>query len=387
MTEQLSKKPTLRQIAILLDGLDRPTVDRVLELLGDDDQLRVRDAMVELDSVSDQEQLEVLAAMRENLILAGLVSGSSVRSQTSTGSEDAPLAGDFDSVLEVPIGEIGEACDFPILSESGADKVGDCPPSMSPLAASLSGVLQDASIDSLVKILRDEHPQLLAVVMATLPPARAATFLRRFRSSTQTEILRRVVEIEDADPVILEAMQEELVSQLTQESEEQAKAGLHVVHSIISATPTKERTELLTKLADTDRELAKSLSPRDEEEDAKNGGLGGATPASRIVQPPVSVLFDRFVDLDRHALIEVFMRLPTEVAALALAGASQPCLADVLGRLPGDLAQELRDGIRDMGPIRLSDIQSAQNAAVNISREVLEPLRVSESDGSLKLSA
>ena len=61
--------------------------------------------------------------------------------------------------------------------------------------------------------------------------------------------------------------------------------------------------------------------------------------------------------------------------------------ADVLGRLPGDLAQELRAGIQGIGPLRLSDIQKAQTAAVETSRRVLDQSRIRRGEQPLKLSA
>ena len=383
MISQSTGLPTLREMAIFLDCLDRKTADDLLESLPDLYELQLRDAMVELEAVSTLERETVSASVRKKFVSAGLLPGTvdesiqdALEPTTMPPTPAAPPPSQIESK---------DICEFPILSKSGSDKLAEELPAVSPLAASLSSALDDASIDSLVKILRDEHPQTLAVVMATLPPVRAASFLRRFRSSKQAEILRRVAEIEEADPMILEEMQQELIHQLTRESDEPVKAGLHMVHSIISATPTKERAELLTKLADSDHELARSLSPRESQESTVAVSRESSC-SPRSAQPPVSVLFDRFVDLDRLNLIEVFSRLPTDVAALALAGASQPCLADVLERLPSDLSQELREGIREIGPLRLSDIQSAQQAAVSTSREVLAETQQGFAR-SLKLSA
>ena len=379
--EQLS----LRQMAIFIDGLDRGTADQLLSALAEADELRLRDAIVQLDSVSGNERELASQSLRVHFAEAGLLPGVDNLVHDTNEYIDAGLLPVDIEDANTPFNFPFDISDFPILSESGTDKHGQPLVATSPLDESLSIALEDASVDSLVKVLRDEHPQLLAVVMTTLPPARAASFLSRFRASTQTEILRRVAEIEQADPAILQEMKKELISQLTEEPAPAVRSGLHLVHSIISATPARERTELLTQLADSDHELATSLSPGDYDREYGTNGTAGDQKSSE--GPPASVLFDRFVDLDRYALIEVFTQLPTNVAALALAGASQPCLADVLGRLPGDLAQELRAGIREIGPVRLRDIQSAQTAAVETSRRVLDQSRIRRGEQTLKLSA
>ncbi len=390
---------SLRQMAIFIDGLDCDTADQLLESMGGEYELQLRDAIVQLDAVSADERELASQSLFDCFASSGLLPGADGGSgglandgencleENCSDDLEAELCSaeveQEDSLIDLP----PDLCDFPILSKPGTNKQGESLLALSPLDESLSVALEDASVDSLVKVLRDEHPQLLAVVMTTLPPARAASFLSRFRASTQTEILRRVAEIEQADAAILEEMKKELIEQLIVEPEPTGKAGLHLVHSIISATPAKERSELLTQLADSDHELATSLSPRDDDDFGTSCRVSGVGSLKKSNSPPASVLFDRFVDLDRYALIEVFTQLPTDVAALALAGASQPCLADVLGRLPGDLAQELRAGIQGIGPLRLSDIQKAQTAAVETSRRVLDQSRIRRGEQPLKLSA
>ena len=180
-------------------------------------------------------------------------------------------------------------------------------------------------------------------------------------------------------------MQQELTEQLSSETygmrDVGTNRGLQLAHSIISATPAKERAVIISKLENTDLRLARSLTAETSQADADS-----VETAPEHTQP-LSVSFDRFVDLDRYSLIEVFTRLPVDVAVLALAGASQPCMADVLNRLPGDLSATLRNGLRNLGALRLSDIQSAQRAAVELSHQVFLQTSAGKSEQTLKLSA
>ena len=93
------------------------------------------------------------------------------------------------------------------------------------------------------------------------------------------------------------------------------------------------------------------------------------------------------MDLDRPALIDVFSQLPSDVSALALAGASQPCLADILHRLPAELSCQLQAQLERLGPLRLRDIHIAQQAAVNLGLRANAAASATQPTTHLKLMA
>ena len=220
----------------------------------------------------------------------------------------------------------------------------------------------------------------MALVVAALSPTRAAEFLTHWSPDRQTEILRRVAELSDADESFVSEMQDELVMQLSRDAEVRgASTGWQYVRSILSAAPRSERDRLLDRLAESDGNAARAL--------ASASGQNPQTTAAPVDANEIAVAFDRFVDLDQRTLVKVFVQLPIDVSALALAGASQPCLADILSRLPPEMSRQLEQRLGRMGPLRLSDIQRAQQAAVDLGRRAVAAATAAAAPTHLKLMA
>ena len=136
--------------------------------------------------------------------------------------------------------------------------------------------------------------------------------------------------------------------------------------------------------ADADRELFRQVAVAADRVDP----VSGAMDSDNFDPHLAAVAFDRFVDLSDSGLVRVFNELDPDVGVLALAGASQPCLSDVLERLPADVSHDLRSRMEHLGPLRLGDIQRAQLMAVAASHHLLSSEEsATESATRLKLTA
>jgi flagellar motor switch protein FliG len=155
----LSPHEPLRKAAVLLAALDRPAADALLAQMSPAEAERVRQAVIELGPFETAEQDAVLAEFVELAPAPNRTGGVEWVDSTSL-PEIAPDA-----------------------------------PAASPFA-----FLRAADADVLVPLLKHEHPQTLALVLAHLPPDRAAPVLTALPAAAQQEVLRRLAESDDAHP-------------------------------------------------------------------------------------------------------------------------------------------------------------------------------------------
>ncbi len=122
--------------------------------------------------------------------------------------------------------------------------------------------LQEAEAEKLVRVLGNERPQTIALVLSHLPPARAGAVLSRLPENVQVDVIHRLVDLEETDPEILREVEETLRSQvLTAGAEMQRRrvAGLQAVAGILKATDGRVGMRILDNLASRDRTLAEKL--------------------------------------------------------------------------------------------------------------------------------
>jgi flagellar motor switch protein FliG len=309
----------IRKAAILVANLDRAAADAVLELLGPDQARQVRQAVVVLDDIPDDERDEVLGEF------VRLRPGSPTRETT-----------DFDRDDRSPGGGWGAAS---YRERASAEKE----PQGKPFVG-----LRDAEGEKLAKILSNERPQMIALVLSHLPPHQAGDVLVRFSADLQVEVLRRLVDLEETDPIILREVERTIDARLSQQVKMQRRrvAGMEAVGGILEQSSSDVSLKLLDNLSRRDPRLADRFGP-----------------------PPFA--FEDLDDLDDDTLASVFRSVEPGWIMPALLGAS-PMLAErALQGLPYDEADEIRFKLNDPGPIRLSDVEAARRRIAEAARRIL----------------
>jgi flagellar motor switch protein FliG len=200
--------------------------------------------------------------------------------------------------------------------------------------------LHEAPARSLAPFLEREHPQTVAVVVAHLPPERAAEVLAGLSADLQIEVARRLVELDEADPEILTEVERGIESWLCQQidGDRRRTAGLTALSNILGAASPRAKQHILANLARGDRQLAARL----------NGPLEPALTFAELEQ------------LDSASLSIVLQHASRELLVLALAGAELEFAERVFALIEPEQAAALREALRSMGPTRLSDVEDAQ---------------------------
>lgn len=214
---------------------------------------------------------------------------------------------------------------------------GDAPAPGPPAEGPPFRFLREAEADKLAKALAAERAQTVALVLAHLPPEQAGNVLVRLAPALQVDVMRRLVDLEEADPEILHEVERGLLARLSEQVRVQRRrvAGLAAVKGIVDASEPRVARQLLGNLAAHDHPLADRLGRR------------------RFV-------FDDLLLLGQPSLAAVARAADSELLALALVGALPDLVERLLGQLAEPQARILRRRLDDVGPIRLKDVEEAR---------------------------
>ncbi|MDI9443639.1 MAG: FliG C-terminal domain-containing protein [Planctomycetota bacterium] len=284
----------IRKVAILIQTLDREAADLVLDQLADDEAERVRRAVFDLDPLDPAEQRRVIdeflrAAPQRPVVWHGRFQAEAVGGTPAAGTPRA-----FQSLGEI-------------------------------------------SPDGLTGALATERPQTIAMVLSHLAPALAGEVLVRFPSRIQTEVLRRLVDLEETDPEILAEIEQSLRCRPSHSFDFPLRrvSGLAAVEGILDAADRQVGSQLYQNLSAHDPPLAERLRPERME-------------------------FEDLAQIDRADLEDLLDATDLKLLALALVGAPPAVVDRLLAALPPARAAVLSEEMDHPGPTRLSDVEAAR---------------------------
>jgi len=320
----------IRKAAVFVAALDCTAADALLERFPEAQARRVRDAVVALHEIDASEQRRV----RDEFLR--------VRSMVPKAE---PAGIELDGRLAHLV---------PRASAKAGEGSAPAEPRVTPPFAFLS----ETRDGDLADTLRNERPQAIALVLAHLPPQRASEVLAQLDSDAQTEVIRRLALLEEADPTVVSAVEQAIQNRLARQwgIRPNRVVGMKAVQGILDVG---------------DPGLSQTIS--------ETLALDRAKPnerlMSRVAEPPVPtakapVDFDELPQLDTASLATLFHAAGRHLAAAALLGAPGALTHRVLSSLPKEESEWLRRQIAAPGPIRLRDVEEARRRVSQLATEL-----------------
>lgn len=222
------------------------------------------------------------------------------------------------------------------------------------LASSLQGqpfeFLQYADARQVVSLLNGEHPQTIALVLAHLRADHASAIMTGLPPATQGEVAHRIALMERASPDVVAVVAENLqrkASAVFTPQEMSAVGGVQPLVEIINrADPTTEKL-ILEGLEARDQSLAEEVRSR------------------MFVFADITLLEDRAIQL-------VLRGVEMSSLATALKGAGEDVKDKILRNLSERASENLTEEIELLGPVRLSMVEDARAAVVQVIRKLEE---------------
>ncbi len=220
----------------------------------------------------------------------------------------------------------------------------DVPPS----GARRFGFLSDLSDDDLAELLAREHPQTIAVTAAHVDEARAAAVLAALPADHQAEVARRIAAFDETDEELLDEIEQMLAARLSPRAATPvARGGSETVARILNHAGSSTRRDLLQTLGAEEPALAEAIRSR----------MFG---------------FADLLEMPADRLREALAALDEDDLAIALRAATPALTEKLLDALPARRTKQVRQRMQKMGPVRLSDVEAAQEHVAELVRRFVE---------------
>lgn len=214
--------------------------------------------------------------------------------------------------------------------------------------STLFGSLRRVDAKQLTGLIRDEHPQTIALILTYLIPEQAALILSSLPPEKQSDIARRVATMERISPEVVKEVERVLEKKLSVvDQQDKAAGGIKSLVGILNRVDRSTEKTILEELEASDPELVDEIRKQ-------------------------MFVFEDIVKLHDAALQRVLREVDTKDLARAMRGANEEVNERIFKNMSRRAADMLRDEIQYMGPIRLREVEEAQQKIVQIIRRLDE---------------
>ncbi len=207
--------------------------------------------------------------------------------------------------------------------------------------------LQKAESENLLTFIQDEHPQTIALIVCHLPHHKAAEILGGLPMQKQLEVIKRVANMEQTNPEVIREVEKGLESRLSSmlmQSMEKA-GGIPTVAEILNLADRSTEKSIMEGLETEDPDLVEQIR--------------------RLM-----FVFEDIKLVDDKGIQTLLKELDNDDLTLALKTASEDLQAKIFKNMSERAAAMVKENMQFMGPVRVSDVEAAQQRVVDIVRRL-----------------
>lgn len=209
--------------------------------------------------------------------------------------------------------------------------------------------VRKADSSQIYNFLQNEHPQTIALILSYMEPAQAAAVLASLSLDKQTSVIARIANmgataaeyVKEAERVLENKFSSLIMGNQT------LVGGIDSLVEILNCVDRGTERHLLESLEQTDAELAEEIKNR-------------------------MFVFEDIIKLGNQAIQRVLREIDNRDLAIALKGATHEVATVIFGNVSKRLQDMIKEDIDFMGPVRVRDVEEAQQKIVNVIRRLDE---------------
>lgn len=309
------------QAAILLMTLGESSAAEILKHMGPKEVQRLGTAMAQLTNIQQYEVEVVLSNFMEEVrTQTGLGMGADtyIRSMLVTALGEDKANGLIDRIL---------------------------------LGGNTTGLdtLKWMEARSVADIIRNEHPQIQAIVLAYLDADQSAEVLAYFPEKVRLDVMMRVASLDTVQPSALQELNDILEKQFSGNAGSQTKdmGGYKTAAEIVNNLDSSVGNELLESIKEIDEDTGTQIQE-------------------------LMFVFENLREVDDRGIQALLREVSSDILILALKGADDMLQEKVFGNMSKRAAELLRDDLEAKGPVKLSEVEGAQKEILTIARRMAD---------------
>ncbi len=196
-------------------------------------------------------------------------------------------------------------------------------------------------------IIRNEHPQIQTIVLSYLEPEQSAEILSQFPEKVRLDLTMRIANLEEVQPAALQELNEIMEKQFAgQAGTQTAKmGGLKAAADILNYLDTNLEGQLMDAIREHDEEMAQQIQD-------------------------LMFVFENLIDVDDRGIQTILREVQQDVLMKALKGTDENLKEKIFKNMSKRAAELLQDDLEAMGPVRVSEVETAQKEILSIARRL-----------------
>ncbi len=217
--------------------------------------------------------------------------------------------------------------------------------------------LSKIGASELIKFLKDERPQTVAVVLSNMKPKQAAEILSKLEEKLQNKVMLRMASTENVSPEVLKQVSEILNARLKNVSVSEGikVGGIDNVAEIFNNMERENSKKILENLSKEDEKLASKI--RD-----------------------LMFVFDDIAKLDNKDIQEILKRIDKKNLIVALKGTTEEIKERFLSNMSHRAADTIKEEMDYLGAVKVKEVSEAQHS-------IVEEIRAMDDEGIISTSA
>ncbi|SDJ01929.1 flagellar motor switch protein FliG [Salimicrobium halophilum] len=201
----------------------------------------------------------------------------------------------------------------------------------------------------ILNFIQNEHPQTIALVLSYLDATQAGQILSELPQDVQADIARRIATMDSTSPEVINQVEQVLEKKLsaTVTNDYTETGGIESVVEVLNGVDRSTERTILDSLESQDPELAEEIKKR-------------------------MFVFEDIVTLDSRGIQRVIREVNNEDLQLSLKVASDEVQEIIFNNMSQRMAENFKEEMEFMGPVRLRDVEEAQTRVVGTIRRLEE---------------
>lgn len=208
---------------------------------------------------------------------------------------------------------------------------------------------------AIAELIRLEHPQIIAIVLSYLESDHAAEVLSALPENMRTDVVIRVATLDGIQPSALHELDETLEKQFAGHADSLKSAGvggIKTAANLLNFVDTSLESQIMDLVKQQDEELGQNIQEQ-------------------------MFVFDNLIDVDDRGIQALLREISSENLIVALKGADESVKDKIIKNMSKRASEMLLDDLDAKGPVRLSEVETAQKEILTVARRMAESGEIS----------
>jgi flagellar motor switch protein FliG len=209
---------------------------------------------------------------------------------------------------------------------------------------------------TLANFLINEHPQTIALILAHLDGGKKVDVIKRLPEAIQTEVVLRIANIDFISPSLIAQVDEVLKQELATlgSIDTQQLGGIQPIADMLNVMDKQSEQNIMARVEEKDPQLAEEIRK-------------------------LMFVFEDIVYIDDRGMQTLLKEVPNDKLVMALKTAPEEIKDKIFKNISKRAADLLREDLESMGPVKLSDVEKAQQEIINVAKRL-------ESEGKIMIA-